>query len=124
MALAWAALADGYHQLGHWGLAPPGTAYPRGKSAALKAIELDESLTEAQLALAVILKDYDWDFAGAEKSFLKAIEISPDHVGTRVFYSLLLCVLKRFDEALAEAKRYLDLDPLNLAAGNSPVQAG
>jgi serine/threonine protein kinase len=62
-ALAWVGLAEAYHLLGIWGHAPPTSACPKGKSAALRAIELDDSNGEAYTALAVYLKDYDWDFA-------------------------------------------------------------
>jgi tetratricopeptide (TPR) repeat protein len=78
---------------------------------------LNPELAEAHASLATVKMFYDWDFAGAEKSFLNAIKISPECVGTRSFFSVLLCALKRFDEAIAEAKRYFDLDPLNLSAG-------
>lgn len=113
-ALAWAGLADAYHQLGHWGLAPPGTAYPRGKSAAARAIELDESLTEAHFALAVILKDHDWDFAGAERVFRRALQQKPDHASGRQWYGQCLACMGRHEEALTELRRAQELDPLAL----------
>src|SRR5262249_38868182 len=113
-ALAWAGLADAYHQLGHWGLAPPGTAYPRGKRAALRAIELDESLTEAHLALAVILKDYDWDFAGAEGVFRRALKQKPDHPSGRQWYGQCLACMGRHEEAICELLRAQEIDPLAL----------
>jgi serine/threonine protein kinase/Flp pilus assembly protein TadD len=113
-ALAWAGLANAYHQLGHWGLAPPGTAYPRGKSAALKAIALDESLTEAHLALAVILKDYDWNFAGAERAFRRALQQKPDHASGHQWYGQCLACMGRHGEAIAELRRAREFDPLAL----------
>jgi serine/threonine-protein kinase len=113
-APAWTGLADAYHQLGHWGLAPPGTAYPRGKSAALKAIELDESLTEAHLALAVILKDYDWDFAGAERAFQRALRQTPENASGHQWYGQCLACMGRHEEAIAELRRAGELDPLSL----------
>jgi tetratricopeptide (TPR) repeat protein len=113
-ALAWAGLADAYHQLGHWGLAPPGTAYPRGKSAASRAIELDESLTEAHLALAVILKDYDWDFAGAERVFRRALQQKLDHASGHQWCGQCLACMGRHEEAIAELRRAREIDPLAL----------
>lgn len=113
-ALAWVGLADSYHQLGHWGLAPPNTAYPRGKSAALKALELDDTLTEARLALAVILKDYDWDFAGAERAFQIALQQRPDHAMGHQWYGQCLACMGRPIEAIAELRRAKKLDPLAL----------
>jgi tetratricopeptide (TPR) repeat protein len=117
-ALAYSGLADSYGALSTpWGAAfKPTDIYPRAKAAALKALELNPELAEAHASLAAVKMFYDWDFDEAEKSFLKATEINPECVGTRAFYSLLLCILKRFDEAIAEAKRYIDLDPLNLLA--------
>jgi tetratricopeptide (TPR) repeat protein len=112
IAIAWAGLADAYHQLGHWGLAPPSTTYPRGKGAALKAIELDESLTEAHLALAVILKDYDWNFAEAERVFRQALQRQQDHASGRQWYGQCLACMGRHDEAIAELRRARELEPL------------
>jgi serine/threonine protein kinase/Tfp pilus assembly protein PilF len=111
-ALAWAGLADAYHQLAHWGLAPPGTACPRAKSAAVKAIELDESLTEAHLALAVILKDYDWDFSEAERVFRRALRQSPEDASGHQWYGQCLACMGRHAEAIAEMRRAQQLDSL------------
>jgi serine/threonine protein kinase/Tfp pilus assembly protein PilF len=113
-ALAWAGLADAYHQLAHWGLAPPRTACPRAKSAALKAIELDESLTEAHLALAVILKDYDWDFSEAERVFRRALQQSPEHASGHQWYGQCLACMGRHTEAIAELRRAQVLDSVAL----------
>jgi serine/threonine protein kinase len=113
-ALAWAGLADAYHQLGIWGHAPPTSACPRGKGAALKAIEFDASLGEAHTALAVILKDYDWDFAGAERAFRRALELNPGHALTHQFYGECLGCMGRHSEAIAELRRAQELDPLSI----------
>jgi tetratricopeptide (TPR) repeat protein len=116
-ALAWAGLADAYHQLGLWGHAPPRTACPRGKSAALKAIAFDASLGEAHTALAVILKDYDWDFPGAERAFRRALELNPDHALTHQWYGECLGCMGRPTEAIAELRRAQELDPLSINIG-------
>ncbi|HEV3261534.1 MAG TPA: serine/threonine-protein kinase, partial [Gemmataceae bacterium] len=113
-ALAWAGLADAYHQLGIWGHAPPTSACPRAKSAALKAIELDDSLGEAHTALAVILKDYEWDFAGAERAFRRALELNPAHALTHQWYGECLACTGRHGEAIAALRRAQDLDPLSI----------
>jgi serine/threonine protein kinase/Tfp pilus assembly protein PilF len=113
-ALAWAGLADAYHQLAHWGLAPPHTASPRAKSAALKAIELDESLTEAHLALAVLLKDYDWNFSEAERVFRRVLEQSPEHASGHQWYGQCLACMGRHEEAIAELRRAQELDSVAL----------
>jgi serine/threonine protein kinase/Tfp pilus assembly protein PilF len=113
-ALAWTGLADAYHQLAHWGLAPPRTAGPRAKSAALKAISLDESLTEAHLALAVILKDYEWNFAEAELVFRRALEQSPEDASGHQWYGQCLACMGRRAEAIAELRRAQELDSVAL----------
>jgi tetratricopeptide (TPR) repeat protein len=113
-ALAWAGLADAYHQLGIWGHAPPTSACPRAKSAALKAIELDDSLGEAHTSLAVILKDYDWDFTGAERTFHRALELNPAHALTHQWYGECLACMGRHSEAIAALRRAQDLDPLSI----------
>jgi tetratricopeptide (TPR) repeat protein len=113
-ARAWAGLADAYHQLGIWGHAPPTSACPRAKSAALKAIELDDSLEEAHAALAVVLKDYDWDFAGAERAFRRALGLNPGHALTQQWYGECLACMGRHAEAIAALRRAQDLDPLSI----------
>ncbi len=113
-ALAWASLADAYHQLGIWGHAPPTSACPRARSAALKAIELDDTLGEAYTALAVVLKDYDWDFDGAERAFGRALELNPAHALTHQWYGECLACMGKHTEAIAELRRAQDLDPLSI----------
>ncbi len=110
--MAWAGLADAYNQLALWGHAPPTTACPKGKSAALRAIELEEHLPEAHSTLANILKDYDWDFTGAERAFQRALELNPHHAITHQWYGECLASMGRHDEAIAELELARDLDPL------------
>jgi tetratricopeptide (TPR) repeat protein len=111
-ALAWAGLADAYHQLGLWGHAPPTSACPKAKSAALRAIELDGELPEAHAALAVILKDYDWDFVGAERAFQKALKLNPQYATAHHWHAECLAAMGRHGEAIAEFRLALDLNPL------------
>jgi serine/threonine protein kinase/Tfp pilus assembly protein PilF len=123
-APAWAGLADAYHQLGLWGHAPPTTACPKAKSAALKAIQLDESLGEAHTTLAVILKDYDWDFVGAERAFRRALEFTPDQALTHQWYGECLACMGRHAEAIAQLRRAQELDPLSLSIGTTLARHG
>ena len=113
-AHAYAGLADSYILIGWYDLAPPGEAFPKAKSAALKALAIDESLAEAHNSLAAVLMNHEWDWAGAERSFKRAIELNPDYPTARHWYSLLLVFVGRDDEALAEAERAQELDPLSL----------
>ena len=68
-ALAYAGLADCYSCLAVYGFVPPKEAFPKAKEAALKALEIDDTLAEAHASLAFIKADYDWDWSGAERNF-------------------------------------------------------
>lgn len=89
-------------------------AYTRAKAAALRALEIDNSLAEAHTSLARIREVYDWDWLGAEAEYKKAIELNPRYPTTHHWYSLLLMALGRPSEAVLEAKRAQELDPLSL----------
>jgi tetratricopeptide (TPR) repeat protein len=113
-ASAWVGLADAYHQLGLWGHTSPTRSCPRAKSAALKAIQLDAALGEAHTALAVILKDYEWDFIGAERTFQRALELDPNHALSHQWYGECLACMGRHAEAISELQHAQDLDPLSI----------
>src|SRR5262245_2830935 len=78
-ALAYAGLADCYNMMGYWGVVRPHEAFPKAKEAAKRALEIDETLGEAHAALAYIQFEYDWDVAGAERNYLRAIELNPGY---------------------------------------------
>ncbi|MGI8639028.1 MAG: protein kinase domain-containing protein [Pyrinomonadaceae bacterium] len=86
----------------------------KAKSAAGKALELDGTLAEAYVVLANE-KIGEWDFAGAENDFKRAIELNPNFATARQWYSELLARLERHDEAIAEVKRAYELDPFSPA---------
>ncbi len=113
-ALAYTGLADGYALLGGLGLVPPKDVYPKAKEAALKALEIDDTLGEAHASLAVIKSAYDWDWLGAEKEFKWAIELNPNNATAHFRYGIALVHAGRLDEAINEEKRALELDPLSL----------
>ncbi len=96
----------------HLGYAPRLEALPRGNAAAEKALALDEAIAESHYALAVI-KHYDWDWVGAEREYNRAIEINPSYPDARAYYSNLLMILGRRQEAVPQAERALELDPFN-----------
>jgi len=100
-ALAYAGLADSYHALPELTTVAVGEALPKARTAALKALELDESLAEAHSALGTIKEDYDWDWTGAEEQYNRAIELNPGNSVARSFYSNLLLEEGRFPEALS-----------------------
>jgi TolB-like protein/DNA-binding winged helix-turn-helix (wHTH) protein len=114
-ALAYAGLADTYGVMSDHDVSYPAEAYPKAKAAALKALEIDDTLAEAHAALGRIEWGYDWDAARAEKEFLRAIQLNPSDSKAHQWYSDLLSEQGRADEGIREAKRALDLDPLSVA---------
>ena len=109
-ALAHATLAFCYIPLAHWGLLPPWEAVPRMEKHARKAKELDPELAEGHLALAGSLF-FQFDWAGAETEFRKAIESNPGNAQVRQLYSYFLNQLGRFDESLAQSAQGMRIDP-------------
>jgi len=113
---AYSGLADTYALLGDWQYAvmTPKEALPKAKAAAIKALELDNSLGEAHNSLAFCLDGFDWDFASADKEFLRAIELNPNYATAHHWYAWHLSLLGRNDQAISEMKKAKDLDPLSL----------
>jgi tetratricopeptide (TPR) repeat protein len=82
-ALAYAALAQGYNAMGTRGALPYSEAYSKAKAAATKALAIDETLPQAHTALANALMELDWDWAGAEREYKRAIRLLPRAYGPR-----------------------------------------
>jgi TolB-like protein/Flp pilus assembly protein TadD len=112
-ATAYAGLADSYDMLASNGILPPKEVYPRARAAALKALELDNALAEPHASLAYVLYDYDWDYAGAEREFQRALELNPHYATAHHWYGILLLTMGRLDEAMAAIERARELDPLS-----------
>jgi TolB-like protein/DNA-binding winged helix-turn-helix (wHTH) protein len=115
-ALAYAGLADAYSVLGFYqfGTLAPEESFQRAKAAAMKALELDETLAEAHASLALARMDVDHDEAGAEREYRRAIELNPNYATAHHWYSDFLAMMDRQAEAMTEIKRALELDPLSL----------
>ena len=113
-ALAYSGLSDAYSSLADFGVVPAKEGYLRAKDAALKALELDDTLAEAHSALALIKSSNDWDWSGADKEVRRAIELNPSYVDAHRLLAVVLWQTGRLDEAIAETKRTLELDPLSL----------
>jgi TolB-like protein/DNA-binding winged helix-turn-helix (wHTH) protein/Tfp pilus assembly protein PilF len=111
-ALAWSGLADTFNRLANWGVVSRQEAAPRARAAAEKALQLDSSLVEPLVALAEVKMQYEWDWAGAEQLFKKAIEISPSYGPAHQNYALYLAEVGRAQEAVTEARRAHEADPL------------
>jgi DNA-binding winged helix-turn-helix (wHTH) protein/tetratricopeptide (TPR) repeat protein len=113
-ALAYSGLADSYAVLGILDDIPPDETMPKARSAALRALELDDSLAEAHTSLAFVKHRYEWDWEGAEREFRRAIELDPDYARAHQWYGWYLVSVGRFDEAEGECLRAQQLDPLSL----------
>ena len=96
-----------------YGYLSPREGYPKAKAAAVKAVEIDDTLAEAHDLLATALTWYEWDWPAAEREFRRAIQLTPNYANARAFYSLLLASIGRRQEAMAEIQQCVELDPLN-----------
>lgn len=113
-ARAYAGLADAYALMGGYSGIPEARFIQKARAAALRALEIDETLPEAHTALALSVENYDWDWQTAEKEYRRAIELNPNYATAHHWYAEYLCWRGRFDEALRESKRARQLDPLSL----------
>jgi len=113
-ALAQVALSDAYFALGtvNVGALSPAEALDKGGAAALKAIQLDDSLAEAHTALGVI-KLYSWKWSEAEREFNNAIELNPNYAPAHSWYAIYLTAQGRLGEAIARIYRAREIDPLS-----------
>jgi DNA-binding winged helix-turn-helix (wHTH) protein/TolB-like protein/Flp pilus assembly protein TadD len=117
-APAYAGLADCYNMLVVYGVRQPKDGFPKAKDAAIKALEIDETLAEAHTSLAFMKFRWDRDRLGTEQEFQQAIKLKPAYAPAHQWYSSYLVALERFDEAIAEAKRAQELEPLSLIASS------
>jgi tetratricopeptide (TPR) repeat protein len=114
-ALAYTGLADAYSILASYSLeyVPPKEGFPKAKTAAEKALSLDDHLAEAHASLGLVKFYYEWDWNGAEAEFKKALELNPGYAQAHQYYADFVKSFGRFDEALDEMKKALTLDPLS-----------
>jgi TolB-like protein/DNA-binding winged helix-turn-helix (wHTH) protein/Tfp pilus assembly protein PilF len=110
-APAYAGLADTYVVLPFFAAAPPPDTYQRARLSAEKALALDPALADAHNSVAYAKLYEDWNFAGAEREFKKAIALNPNYATAHQWYAELLSIEGRNEEAIAEINRALDLDP-------------
>lgn len=113
-AQAHAAVADTYNLLGWYQLRPPKEAFPRAKAAALKALDIDETIAEAHTSLAFAYMYHDWAWAEAEHEFKRAIQLHPGYATTHHWYAEYLMAMGRTEDAIEEAERAQELDPVGL----------
>jgi TolB-like protein/DNA-binding winged helix-turn-helix (wHTH) protein len=115
-AQAYAGLSQSYVYLGIFGLRPSGEVYPKARVAAVKALQLDETVAEAHNTLADVKKGYDWDWVAAEAEYKRALELSASYSRAYSWYADYLSKMGRQDEAIAEAKRAQELDPISVSS--------
>jgi DNA-binding winged helix-turn-helix (wHTH) protein/Flp pilus assembly protein TadD len=111
---AWAGLAQSRATLGVFGLQPPHEAFRSARAAAERALALNDAVAEAHIALGDVCRFFEWDWEAAEQSYRRAIALVPEHPAAHQFYAMLLSVLARHEEALAEIEIARQCDPLSV----------
>ncbi len=117
-AQGYAGLSHAYYVMGIRGRRPSGEAYPKAQAAAVKALELDETNLEAHNTLAEVKRGYEWDWAGAEAEYPRMPELNPNRSLPHAGHSDYLSKMGRHVEAIAEARRARELDPIFVGTNN------
>lgn len=112
-ALAYAGLGSAYGTLAYYGLVRPSEGFPRARATAQRALDIDERLADAHVVIGLERLFFGWDWPAAEAALSRALELDPDSALAHAIQSLFLITTRRFDEALAEARRARALDPLS-----------
>jgi TolB-like protein/DNA-binding winged helix-turn-helix (wHTH) protein/Flp pilus assembly protein TadD len=114
-ARAYAGLADAYWLLGApgWEVDQPMGLLQRAQSNAERALAIDPQLAEAHAVLAMVRLSYRWDRVGSEQEIREAIRLNPSSALAHQYYSTMLTTMGKFEQAIAEARRALELDPLS-----------
>ncbi len=113
-AAAWAGIARVWNTRGQMGMAPVSEATAKGRTAAYKALQLDDSAVEPHQALAGILTWTDWDWPAAGREWRRTLELDPGNAGAMSSYSHFLMHMDRQDDAMKQIERALELDPFNV----------
>ena len=112
-AAAYAYISHAYSVLGLSGSLAPAEAFPKARAAALKALEIDDSLAEAHTGLGMVRLYYEWDWSGAEHALRRALELNPNYAYGHANWSDWLIAMGRYEEAILEAQLGVELDPLS-----------
>ena len=110
-AEAYVGLAQAYFTLGDWNCLPYEEAFSKSKAAALRALELEPTLGPAHTWLGTLAFFHEWNWHGAEREYIKAIQLNPNSAPAHMFYALFLVSMAKQGEGLAEMKKALELDP-------------
>jgi len=114
-AVAYSGLADCFNALGWFRAAPAKEVFPKAKAASMKALEIDDKLSEAHTSLAYEKFLHEWDWKGAERGFKRAIKLNPKYATARQWYSVYLWAMGRLDESIEQSQKAVELDPLSRA---------
>ncbi len=114
-ALAYQGLALAYRSAPAYGAMLPQEAYSKAKDAAQKALAIDPSLSTVYVSLASIKATYDWDYAGAEQEYKRAIQLNPNNAEAHYSYGNFLVAMGRVDEGLVEFRNAQQIDPMSLS---------
>ena len=119
-AVAYAGMADAYVTLGTYGAMPAADVIPKAKRAVEKALEIDADLAEPYACRGCLRSVFEWSWPDAERDFLRAIELNPSYPTAHHWYAINHLVPRgRFEDAVKELQRALELDPLALAIRTS-----
>ncbi|MEP7149764.1 MAG: tetratricopeptide repeat protein [Acidobacteriota bacterium] len=122
-AMAYAGVADAFRTLPITSDVAPASAFPQSKAAALKALELDDQLSQAHVMLGYVASWYEWDWKTAETEMRRGVTLDPNSADAHRGLSILLTLLGRHDEAIAEMKAAREIDPLSLPTNALEAQA-
>jgi eukaryotic-like serine/threonine-protein kinase len=112
-ALAYAGLSECYSFMAYSGELPPKEVWPKIEATALRAAQLDPNLAGVRESLAAVSFLYKWDWVNTETEIKRSLTLDPNHAEAHGLYSIYLRTMHRFDEALREAERAKQLDPLS-----------
>lgn len=120
-AQAYAGLAETYAIYPAYAVVADQESLPKARSEATRALEIDGELAEAHTVLAYVQSQYNFDWKGAEKSYLHAIELNPNHATTRQWYGEFLAFQNRTDESLVQIQKAIELDPTSISTNTAPA---
>ncbi len=113
-ALAYVGIADCYDLLGWYDYLAPEDAFPKARTAAHKAMEMDDRLAEAQATAGWICVNFDWEWGCAESNYKQALELNPGYATVHQWYAEYLSYMGRHEEAIKHAEKAVELDPLSI----------
>jgi len=112
-ALAYAGLADTYSLMGDYGYLASSEAWPKAKTAAMQALDIDNTLAEAHTSLGLVKEHFEWDWTDAEREFRRAIELNPNSANAHHWFGEYLTNMGQFEEGLRETRKAEEIDPLS-----------